>query len=556
LKAINFLVIFFLLPSVSAQTSLTDKRPVDDFIELPDFVPQTTPPDSILPALPALQQSTDKLYADKAFVLKNIVLTGNTVISNEELQMLVAGYLNSEISLADLQTIRDRITRAYIQRGYISSGAILPDQTIVDGQVNIQIVEGQLSNVNVETDGKFSRDYFSQRLLLAAQPVVNLNNIEQRLFLFQQDPRIKTLAAELKPGDQPGQSILHVTVQENNPVTQYMEVNNHHTPSIGAEGLYYSWRHGNLTGEGDALFMAAEATQGLLGAEALYESLVNAADASVSVFGKMNSSQVIDGEFEALDIKSRSATLGLSFKYPVLRTRDRICGWFITSELRNSKSFLLGDGFSFSPGPENGVSRITALRTGPDFQLRSPTRVLAARATFSVGVDAFNATVHNDEMPDGEFISLLLQGQWAQRFAWLQSTLLSRIDVQMADSSLLGLEQFAVGGHNTVRGYRENSLVRDQGGVISIEWRMPYLAGETGNKHELALFADAGYAENKNRETVGIKTLNSVGVGLVGNFSKQLQYQLYWAHALKELTPVGESDIQDDGVHFSMGYNW
>lgn|GEM_PF-4738623 len=96
--------------------------------------------------------------------------------------------------------------------------------------VHILIIEGRLEAVHVVTDGGFTPACFPRRLLLVAQPVLNLRELEQRLYLFQQDSRIDKLSAELKPGQQPGRSILEVQVKEHDSVSSYVEINSHHTP--------------------------------------------------------------------------------------------------------------------------------------------------------------------------------------------------------------------------------------------------------------------------------------------------------------------------------------
>ena len=44
---------------------------------------------------------------------------------------------------------------------------------------------------------------------------------------------------------------------------------------------------------------------------------------------------------------------------------------------------------------------------------------------------------------------------------------------QISADPLLSIERFAIGGRDTVRGYRENQLVRDSGVVASAELRIP-----------------------------------------------------------------------------------
>ncbi|MBW4602830.1 MAG: hypothetical protein KME29_25500 [Calothrix sp. FI2-JRJ7] len=69
--------------------------------------------------------------------------------------------------------------------------------------------------------------------------------------------------------------------------------------------------------------------------------------------------------------------------------------------------------FSFSTGPEDGNSKVTVSRFSQDWINRTPSRVLAARSQFSLGIGALGATV-NDTGVDGRFMSWVGQFQWVQ----------------------------------------------------------------------------------------------------------------------------------------------
>lgn len=549
---------FALAPDAPSQSFEDDRRPLASTIVLPDFAPSAPAPGALLPpVLPAAEPSPFDVYSGRRFVLRGVRFTGNRVLGTAQLQQQVTSFLNRSIDINELQQLRDRISALYLSLGYVNSGARIPEQQIDDGILQVQLVEGVLSEVNVRNDGRFRDHFFIERLQHAAQPTLNVNRLERRLYQWQQDPRFKTISAELQPGERPGEARLQLQVQEAEPVTQSVDVNNFHTPAVGAEGVYYSWRHGNWDGGGEVLFLGLEKTEGLDGVNLLYELPVNAADDRLSYFAKLNRSDVIEGDFAALDIESRAATLGVSFKTGLQQDIDNIAYWFVNAEWRRSESYLLGDRFSFSPGPENGISRLSVLRTGSDMQWRSAQQVIAVRATLSVGLDMFAATRNDEGSPDAVFTSLLLQGQWAQRFDLLDSMLLARMDMQLSDSSLLGLEQFSIGGHDTVRGYRENTLVRDQGTVASLEWRVPfYRHHEQYTQHAVAVFYDAGYARNKRRNLFASATLNSIGLGFVGEVDRHWQYQLYWADALQDAFVVDGSDLQDEGLHFRLAYRW
>jgi len=107
--------------------------------------------------------------------------------------------------------------------------------------------------------------------------------------------------------------------------------------------------------------------------------------------------------------------------------------------------------------------------------------VIAARSRFTFGIDALDATIHqSSSIPDGKFISWLGQFQYARILKTWDMQLLFRTDAQVANQPLLPLEQIAVGGRYTVRGYREDLLVRDQALISSLELRVPIVQNAPG----------------------------------------------------------------------------
>jgi hemolysin activation/secretion protein len=179
--------------------------------------------------------------------------------------------------------------------------------------------------------------------------------------------------------------------------------------------------------------------------------------------------------------------------------------------------------------------------------------VIAARSLVSVGLDLLDATVHGGSTPDGQFLAWLGQFQWLRRLSPWDVQMLFRADVQVSTSALLSLEQFAVGGHATVRGYRENFLVRDNGLVTSLELRIPLLSNASGDRFlQLAPFADWGRSWNTDRGEVWPETIYSAGVGLRFQLSRHLEGQVYWADALKEVPTPSDHDLQDSGVQFRL----
>lgn len=138
---------------------------------------------------------------------------------------------------------------------------------------------------------------------------------------------------------------------------------------------------------------------------------------------------------------------------------------------------------------------------------------------------------------------------------------MARADLQLSDSPLLSLEQLSMGGALTVRGYRENTLVRDNGAIGSLELRLPvWRRPESAFSFVVAPFFDAGRSWNTDRPNDGPKTLLSVGVGGRFAFSHRAQLQVYWGHPIKDVQTAGgaagEYNLQDDGIYLSLTLGW
>lgn len=477
---------------------------------------------------------------------------GNTVFSGPELAEIVAPYLGHEIDSEDLEAIRMALTRHYVDRGFINSGAIVPDQNIVDGTITLQLVEGRLSHVEVAGNARLSQSYIEDRILLGAGPPLNVYAIRDRLFVLQQDPRIRRIDAALTAGLRPGEAMLRIEVEEEPRRRLNLNVNNQRPPSVGATNAELEFADTNLFGIGDALGIRYGLTRGLDNVDVNYAVPLTARDTSVTLRYARSDADVIEAPFDALDVESKSSSVGVGILHPYRKTPDAERAVGVLLERRRSQTLLLGAPFAFDPGADpEGRSRVTALRLQQSWLTHRPARVVAARSTFSFGLDAFDASLNGVE-PDARFAAWLGQFQWVERLLEHGEEFVVRADVQLANDALLSLEQFPVGGAFSVRGYRENQLVRDNGTVASCEYRWPLLRERSGpHRLQFAVFADLGRAWNSDRPTPSPETLSSVGVGLRGAYAQGLEYQLYIGKALRDVESPG-GDLQDRGVHFQL----
>jgi hemolysin activation/secretion protein len=206
----------------------------------------------------------------------------------------------------------------------------------------------------------------------------------------------------------------------------------------------------------------------------------------------------------------------------------------------------------------NGVTSDFALRFAQEFVNRSQVHVLALRSTFNVGIDAWGATNSGSE-PDGEFFYWLGQGQYVRRLWNTDNLLVLRLNAQFSTDPLFNIEQFVLGGSDTVRGYIENDILRDNGIFGSAEVRVPIWYGK---EHKpilmVAPFFDIGSGWNvktNNMPDDQFETLPSVGLGLIFNPNKYVFAQVYWGYGFnRNLVPSG-NNLQDYGIHFFVSVN-
>lgn len=104
-----------------------------------------------------------KLGAFRVFV-HDIHVTGSTVFSDAELAEATAPYRNRELTTEDLEKVRLALTLLYVNRGYLTSGAVIPDQDVSFGTIVIQIVEGTLARIDVEGNQWFRSTYVRDRV--------------------------------------------------------------------------------------------------------------------------------------------------------------------------------------------------------------------------------------------------------------------------------------------------------------------------------------------------------------------------------------------------------
>ena len=539
--------------SIQAQTVPLPASPRQPELKEPELLP---PQPEILPAperSPPTPQLAPAPIPDRIFV-RNFEVIGNTVFTQAELDRVLAPYTLRRISFTELLEAQRAVTQLYLDNGYISSGAFIPPQDIDNRVVKIQVIEGIVEAIEVTGLKRLNTGYVRSRLEIATEAPLNQNKLLKALQLLRLNPLIANLSAELAAGVRPGSSILEVAVQEADVFSVALGIDNYNTPSVGTNRRFVRISHDNLVGWGDRINAFYYNTDGRNSLDELsYTIPINPHNGSIGFRFNYTDSDIIEEPFKQLDIESQARRYNLTYRQPLYQTPsdDVVIG--VTFSRQESETSLLGTPFRLSRGAnEEGETRISALRFFQEYTNRSERQVFALRSQFNIGIDIFGATINSDdELPDSKFVSWRGQAQYLRQLT-PDTALLLRSDVQVTNRPLLALEQFSLGGALTVRGYRQDALVTDNGLFASAELRTTIVRiPKWSTTLQLTPFTDFGVAWNADGLELDKNTLISVGIGLRLLVSDYLTARLDWGIPLIDLEDSGNT-LQENGIYFSI----
>jgi hemolysin activation/secretion protein len=202
---------------------------------LPEIAP--LPPPAAVPPRPApappAAAAKPGLRTMAHFILRGVHIVGNTVLDDASIHAVLASYLDKSVTLDDLEEIRQRFTQLYIDRGYVNSGAVIPDQDVANGVVTFRFIEGRVTDIEIAGTDHFRPEYFRSRLQRAAAAPFNINNLAEEQQILLQDPLIRRLNIELVPGPAPGEARLDADVDEARRFSLSTEVADDQSPTVG-----------------------------------------------------------------------------------------------------------------------------------------------------------------------------------------------------------------------------------------------------------------------------------------------------------------------------------
>ena len=499
--------------------------------------------------------------AGESAIVDHIGFRGNAVIPSSDLALVSAPYVGKRLNEAEIEELRQKLTRHYVDLGYVNSGALLGKDALVDGTLTFDIIEGHLKSVRLHGMERLKDAYVTGRLAKAGDLALNVGVLRERFQLLLDDPLFERLNARLLPDARLGEAILDVDVVRARPYQLTMLANNYRPPSIGADAYGLSGWVRNLTGYGDYLEASGQVSaphsdspRGIVG----WHVPINQHGTQFSLEFDHGRSSVIEQPIQALDIKSILDSKEAGLSQTVVESLRHKVTFGLNGVVRENRTTLLGTPFSFTLGEPDGVTRIWASRVWQEYTFRSESQVIALRSTFT---SAHNNIQESAGLPEQAMQSKRQYRLWLGQLQYARQVLdngaqfIVRGTLQRTHDLLLPLDRMSIGGVYTVRGYRENQLIRDTGAIANVECEYPLVRiPSVGFNLILVPFYDYGRGKNLNEPA---DSISSIGLAARARW-KEFRLDIAAAKRLVHPDSVTTSGgtLQDKGFHFQLSYTF
>jgi hemolysin activation/secretion protein len=404
-------------------------------------------------------------------------ILGATRLSPAELEAAVAPFLGSDRALDDVEQARAAIEKAYMDRGWQTVLVTIPQQTVRDGVVTLDVMEGRVARLRVK-----GARWFSPADVRALAPSVaegespNFNAIVKDLFVLNQlaDRRV---TPSLRAGPVPGTVLVDLDVEDRIPVHASVEMNDRYSQGTTPLRLAASVRDENLWQLGHTLSATyqvapqrADDGQVLtvsylarfprltwlsLSASATWQDSDVAAVGGVTVLGKGR----VVGTRATFTLSPPSASwfqtasLGFDYKYYTE-------GVFLGASGMHTPITYYPFTAQYATSWQADLSRMSIDLSGE----------LNARG-FGSATEAFDRKRYQ---ATGSFALLRVEVARSDALAsGFEFT--ERARAQLTDSPLVAPEMFVIGGADSVRGYVEARAAGDAGAAAQLEAWSPSL---------------------------------------------------------------------------------
>ncbi len=512
-------------------------------------------------APPALAGTADGTVAEPAvdgFPILEFRVLGNTVLEPATIERAVYPLLGPDGSMPKVEQAREALVAAYRDAGFGTVFVDIPEQSVDDGVVRLQVTEGRLDRVRIT-----GAEYTSSRELRDLVPTAargttpNLKSLQSELLNAARVGPDRQVTPVLRAGRTPGSVDLELKVDDRLPLHGSVELNDRYTADTSELRANALLSYDRLFGRPQSLSLQYQWSPEQPGEVSVWALtwLHRSVDSPVVWVAYAVDSDSDVAALGTLTVLGEGRVYGLRRVRPTDEPNAWLRAWSVGVDYKDfTENVLLTDAESRTPiSYAIWSASLTAGRRWKDWTLDATT-------TLSFAFRGLGNTENEFAFKrfGGRPNFALLRGDLAvgRRLPWGFSAAL-RSRWQYTPAPVVGNEQFGLGGPDTVRGYLEAEALVDSGVAGTLELLAPTwtLGRERPFGLQAMTFVDAGVGRTEQplpRQAAEVD-LSSWGAGLTLTRAPLLDARVYWA---RPLVPADRTLDGDDRVHFSfrMGF--
>lgn len=443
--------------------------------------------------------------------VERVRVDASQILPKEKIDAIISPLEGRTVTVTELQQAIDAINALYKAGGHATSRAILPPQTITEGEVRIRLVEARVGEVRLKGVEALDPGFVTERVRLEAGELLSVARLESDLVRFNRLHETR-LSASLAAGRSFGTTDVELTAVEpgRHAVSLFFDNAGNDTVGEGRGGLDARLR--NLLGRSDALQFVATRTEGAENYALSYSVPLTRNDLRLELSASDGHIRIVDGPFEPLDITGQSSDVSAGLTLPLHVSLQE--QWSLYGRLSARESVSKFDGVELEAVDLHIVTLGIAGEHQDDDSawyidgaLSNGTTMLGADSSFTT----FRASGTRFDRV-GDDMKLLLRG-----------------GLQLSAKRVLpASELYQIGGAYTVRGFSEGLLSGRNGYFVSAELRTAgvVLGGEAGAAHSPVLqglvFLDHGgalpYRPGDAEQSTVDDYLTSAGIGMLFEF--------------------------------------
>jgi hemolysin activation/secretion protein len=461
-----------------------------------------------------------------------------------------------QANFSQLQQVADRITDLYRKAGFIVATAYVPAQTVgADGIVRVDVLEGTIGKVVVKGASRYRPGTIAAPAERLKGEPLRKQDVDSALLYARDLPGV-TVSSTFQPGAETGQTDLVMVAHEaSRPVVFTAGGNNYGTELTGRyraqAGVAWNSPLGigdQFTANVDYAFDPRSNVYGALG----YRIPTVVVPGLSGVIGATRSElEISNGAFADLKIKGPTSSTFAGADWKFVNTDDLQ----VQSSLRyiREKSSLAAMGLKLSD-ERFDVAELGFGLTRTDQRLRG-LDVVQGSLRKSVRDDSVEPDLVS---PDHDSSFLVARFSYTRlQFLTRSQRLYFKLGGQYTSDALPPLEQFVIGGPDSVRAYPIADALTDRGWYGSLEYHVdaPFLGDSVSPFYdrpwrellEVEMFYDfgRGYASSHRDETP-VETLRGIGAGLIFRIPRFHHFEF----RLDAAVPAGSRDASDKrGYH-------